>query len=179
LRPPPDLINDEEQYEVEAIRSHRHQGRKKQLQYLIKWKGYPESDNIWEPADHVRAPQLIKQYEWCQGSNIKATQVQPLHHPPNWGTADILASTLSQRGLLPFTLTLHHSYEALYTPHTPSPSSSPNVSTGPNHTSSPPLEHATSPTSTHWKPSISVRTLTAPHITETCPMRPSICQTSP
>ena len=35
-RPPPDLINDEEQYKVEAIRSHRHHGRKRQLQYLIK-----------------------------------------------------------------------------------------------------------------------------------------------
>jgi len=44
-RPPPDLINDQEQYEVKTIRSHRYYGRKKQLQYLIKWKGYPESDN--------------------------------------------------------------------------------------------------------------------------------------
>jgi hypothetical protein len=44
-RPPPDLIEGEEQYEVKAIRSHQHHGRRKQLQYLIKWKGYPESDN--------------------------------------------------------------------------------------------------------------------------------------
>jgi hypothetical protein len=44
-RPPSDLINNEEQYKAEAIRSHQHQGRKKQLQYLIKWKGYPESNN--------------------------------------------------------------------------------------------------------------------------------------
>jgi len=65
LRPLPDLINDEEQYEVEAIRSYQCQGRTKQLQYLIKWKGYPESNNMWEPANHVQAPQLIRQYEWC------------------------------------------------------------------------------------------------------------------
>jgi len=64
-RPLPDLINDEEQYEVEAIRSYQCQGRKKQLQYLIKWKGYPESDNTWEPANHIQAPQLIRQYKWC------------------------------------------------------------------------------------------------------------------
>ena len=82
-RPPPDLINDEEQYKVKAIQSHQHQGRKKQLQYLIKWKGYPKSDNTWEPANHVQAPQLIRQYKQRQGDNIKATQVQPLHHPPN------------------------------------------------------------------------------------------------
>jgi len=44
-RPPPDLIDDQEQYEVETIHSHRCYGRKKQLQYLVKWKGYPESNN--------------------------------------------------------------------------------------------------------------------------------------
>jgi hypothetical protein len=70
-RPPPDLINNEEQYKVEAIRSRQRHGRKKQLQYLVKWKGYPESDNTWEPADHVQAPRLVKQYEHCQSLSIK------------------------------------------------------------------------------------------------------------
>jgi hypothetical protein len=37
-RPPPDLVGGEEQYEVEAIRSHRHHGKKKHLQYLVKWR---------------------------------------------------------------------------------------------------------------------------------------------
>src|SRR6266403_5521053 len=35
----------------------------KRLQYLIKWKGYPESDNTWEPADQVHAPELVKHYQ--------------------------------------------------------------------------------------------------------------------
>jgi Chromo (CHRromatin Organisation MOdifier) domain len=61
-RPPPDLIEGEEQYEVKAIRSHRHHGRWKQLQYLIKWKGYPESDSTWEPTSNLQAPYLIKEY---------------------------------------------------------------------------------------------------------------------
>jgi len=61
-RPPPDLINDQEQYKVEAIRDHRRHGRGQKLQYLIKWKGYPESDNTWEPVDHVQAPQALKKY---------------------------------------------------------------------------------------------------------------------
>jgi hypothetical protein len=43
--PPPDLIGGEEEYEVKRIMSHRHHGRSRALQYLIKWKGYPESDN--------------------------------------------------------------------------------------------------------------------------------------
>src|SRR6266478_2264126 len=61
-RPPPDLIEGEEEYEVEQIVAHRTFGRSKHLQYLIKWKGYPESDNSWEPADQVHAPDLVKHY---------------------------------------------------------------------------------------------------------------------
>ena len=61
-RPPPDLIDGEEEYEVEHIVNHRRHGRARQLQYLIKWKGYPESDNTWEPADQVHALELIKLY---------------------------------------------------------------------------------------------------------------------
>src|SRR6266403_1360160 len=44
-RPPPDLIEGEEEFEVERIIAHRTFGRSKRLQYLIKWRGYPESDN--------------------------------------------------------------------------------------------------------------------------------------
>src|SRR6266404_313034 len=61
-RPPPDLIKGEEEYEVERIVAHRMFGRSKSLQYLIKWRGYPESDNSWEPADQVHAPDLVKHY---------------------------------------------------------------------------------------------------------------------
>src|SRR6266436_5170528 len=61
-RPPPDLIEGEEEYEVERIIAHRAFRRSKRLQYLIKWKGYPESDNSWEPADQVHAPDLVKHY---------------------------------------------------------------------------------------------------------------------
>jgi hypothetical protein len=36
-RPPPDLIEDEEEYKVEAIHNHRCFGHSRTLQYLIKW----------------------------------------------------------------------------------------------------------------------------------------------
>ncbi len=61
-RPPSNLMAGEEQYEVESIRSHRRQGRGKQLQYLVKWSGYPKSDNTWEPAGHLQALLLLKEY---------------------------------------------------------------------------------------------------------------------
>src|SRR5579863_7024592 len=73
-RPPPDLISGEAEYEVEQIRSHQHHGRRKQLQYLLKWKGYLESDNTWEPADQVHTPDLVKAYHRChQLEHIKAS----------------------------------------------------------------------------------------------------------
>src|SRR5258708_93833 len=61
-RPPPDLIEGEEEYEVEKVINHWHSSRARTLQYLIKWKGYPEANNTWKPADQVHAPHLIKAY---------------------------------------------------------------------------------------------------------------------
>jgi len=61
-QPPPDLINNEEQYEVEQIRNHRYSGRNRTLQYLIHWKGYPDSDDTWELAADTHTPDLVKAY---------------------------------------------------------------------------------------------------------------------
>ena len=55
-RPLPDLIEGEEEYEVEKVVNHRYAGRARTLQYLIKWIGYPEADNTWEPAEQIHAP---------------------------------------------------------------------------------------------------------------------------
>lgn len=61
--PPPDVIDGEEEYEVEQVLDVRRQGRQKQLQYLLKWKGYSEAHNSWEPADQVNAPELIADFQ--------------------------------------------------------------------------------------------------------------------
>ena len=77
-RPPPDLIGGEEFYKVEQIRDHQCHGQSRTLQYLIKWKGSPESDNTWEPADLVLTPDLLKQYHKHKHrplSGIKANQI--------------------------------------------------------------------------------------------------------
>src|SRR6266403_5219079 len=75
-RPPPDLIDREEEYKVERIVAHRQLGRSKRLQYLIKWKGYPKSDNTWEPADQVHAPEIIKHYQSAGRHQSSAAQHQ-------------------------------------------------------------------------------------------------------
>ena len=44
-RPPLDLVDREEEYEVERILDLQRFGRRQKLQYLVKWKGYPDSEN--------------------------------------------------------------------------------------------------------------------------------------
>ena len=46
-RPPPNLVDNAEEYEVEKILDSRLFSRRQRLQYLVKWKGYPDSDNMW------------------------------------------------------------------------------------------------------------------------------------
>jgi Chromo (CHRromatin Organisation MOdifier) domain len=46
-RPVPDILNGEEVYNVETILKHKKRGWS--YQYLIKWKGYPISEALWEP----------------------------------------------------------------------------------------------------------------------------------
>lgn len=41
-----------------------HAGSGKSTQYLVKWKGYNDSDNTWEPKSNLaHAAQLVKEYE--------------------------------------------------------------------------------------------------------------------
>src|SRR5216683_7694611 len=85
-QPPPDLVRDAEQYKVKAIRSHQRQGRKRQLQYLVKWLGYPKSNNTWEPAGHLQALALLKEYHrrYPLSSRIGRVLKQPRPQFPSW-----------------------------------------------------------------------------------------------
>ena len=50
-RPPPDLLEEQEVYEVEMIVKHRKRGRG--YQYFIKWKGYLIEEATWEPETNI------------------------------------------------------------------------------------------------------------------------------
>ena len=78
--PSPDLIGGEEEYEVEQILNHRCYGRSRKLQYFIKWKEYPKSDNTWEPADQVHTSDLIKAYHWLNPLKHKKECVATMNH---------------------------------------------------------------------------------------------------
>jgi len=59
----PDLIDNEEEYEVEKILDSWQFGRRRKKQYLVKWKGYPDSDNEWVDKQDIHAPEAIREFE--------------------------------------------------------------------------------------------------------------------
>ena len=61
-RPPPELVDGEEEYEVKNILDSRHFGRGQRLQYLVKWKGYPDSENQWVNKADIHADEAIAEY---------------------------------------------------------------------------------------------------------------------
>ena len=46
--PPPDLIDGHEEWEIDFIKDSRFSRR--QLQYLVHWRGFDVSEDSWEPA---------------------------------------------------------------------------------------------------------------------------------
>jgi hypothetical protein len=85
-RPPPDLVEGEEEYEVETVLASRRFGRGKRLQYLVKWKGYPDSDNQWINKEDVFADEAIREFKNSnpdQETHIRRVNVDsPYPHSP-------------------------------------------------------------------------------------------------
>ncbi|XP_035222659.1 uncharacterized protein LOC118195446, partial [Stegodyphus dumicola] len=52
---------DEEIFKVEKILAKRF--RHGRFEYLIKWKGYPSSENTWEPKENILSPALLAEFE--------------------------------------------------------------------------------------------------------------------
>ena len=58
---PPVVIDESEEYEVERILQHRELRGK--TQYLIRWKGYDQSEDMWlDEQDLGNAPDLLRDY---------------------------------------------------------------------------------------------------------------------
>jgi hypothetical protein len=69
-RPPPDLIDGEEEYEVESVLKSRRYGRGRKVQYLVKWKGYTNSDNEWVNWDDMHADEALVEFKRQQPQAI-------------------------------------------------------------------------------------------------------------
>ncbi|KAG1205364.1 hypothetical protein G6F69_009432 [Rhizopus microsporus] len=53
-------VIEDEYYEVEEIRDHR--GTAGKREYLVKWAGYGERANTWEPASNFSDPMIVNKY---------------------------------------------------------------------------------------------------------------------
>jgi hypothetical protein len=69
-RPPPDLIDGEEEYEVNSIIKSRRYGRGRKVQYLVKWKGYADSDNEWVDWDNMHTDEALEEFRRRQPQAI-------------------------------------------------------------------------------------------------------------
>src|SRR5260370_37890467 len=68
-RPPPELEEGQEEYEVKKILDTQRFGRGRRLQYLIKWKGYADLENQWVNQSDVFTEEAIAEF---QASNSAA-----------------------------------------------------------------------------------------------------------
>ena len=70
IKPPPELINNQEEYEIDTILAHKQKG--KQRLYLIKWKGYGSNENTWEPEENLEnSNETLKEYKRQHNINNK------------------------------------------------------------------------------------------------------------
>ena len=66
-------MSDEEEYVVEKIVGCR--TKKGRVEYRIRWKGYDESDDTWEPAENLQKVQkLIREYELIKSDENRRNQ---------------------------------------------------------------------------------------------------------
>lgn len=74
--PKPVIIDNEEEFEVEAILDCRK--RRNGIQYLIKWKGYGPEDNSWEPENNLHAPELLQTFRNVHASKLARLGIRRL-----------------------------------------------------------------------------------------------------
>ena len=76
LKPPPNLIDTDEEYKVEQIVLHC--GTTGRHRYLTTWKGYSLVENTWEPESNLRhAPEILRAYKWTHQLNYLTTTPCP------------------------------------------------------------------------------------------------------
>jgi hypothetical protein len=84
-RPTPELIDGEEEYSIEKILDSQRFGRRQRLQYLVKWEGYPDSDNMWVDKDDIFAEDKIREFKSSNPeaeTHIRSSFIAKSPYPP-------------------------------------------------------------------------------------------------
>ena len=83
--PPPNLVDNTEEYKVEKILDSQLFGRRWQLQYLVKWKGYPDLDNMWVNKDDIFTDDKVQTFKEAHPdtrTHLRAVQLPYNPHLP-------------------------------------------------------------------------------------------------
>ena len=77
-RPPAELVQGVEEFKVEEVLDMHHYGRKRKRQYLVRWKGYPDSNNEWVDHTDMNAPEAVQEYEKAQKDKSRLCRLASL-----------------------------------------------------------------------------------------------------
>jgi len=85
--PPPEIVGGEEgHYKIEKILTSCPTRNQKSTQYLVKWKGYPDSENSWLPTKELQlARELLKQFHNRQVRLVTTKQALQAQWKPKEG----------------------------------------------------------------------------------------------
>jgi hypothetical protein len=73
--PTPNLIDRQPKWEVETILGARK--RRQQLQYLVRWKGFSEAHDSWEPLTHISTDNRVREFYQTNPAAIHISHKTP------------------------------------------------------------------------------------------------------
>ncbi|GBG91988.1 hypothetical protein CBR_g54083 [Chara braunii] len=84
--PPPIMVDGHEEFVVSDIVSRRvTDDTPPRIEYLVRWKGYPDEEASWEPLEHLQhARMLVRTYDRARRAETSASTqpTDPLPPPP-------------------------------------------------------------------------------------------------
>jgi hypothetical protein len=92
---PPEIVDDHDKYEPEAILAHKPWYRS--MAYLIRWKNCSTAENSWEPEWHLKnAQEMLQEYKnkHTIGKNSRNPPTQSTSTQPTWTQSTSASNSL-------------------------------------------------------------------------------------